>query len=329
MEKMDLERARKWAMDARNARITFLKNADRRSSGFETFLGELARVAPQIKMETETIDPDQRPGLSIEGNLVYHAIPGGMELAPFLDALSLAGGHPLPFDNATGQQVEAVTLPADLRVFMSLHCPHCPAVIAGLAPLPIFNRNIRVHIIDCALFPEAAEEEKVQAVPTVVLGEGFRWTGQFTIQEVLDVLTHRDPATLSPSALERMLKEGDASRLASLMLERGEIFPAFLGLLGSKSWPVRMGAMVVMESLAETHPALARQTAGPLWEQFDEADDAVKGDLLYVLGEIERPETIPRLREIQAGPFAADVREAAAEAIEKIEDCNPIHAEPL
>ncbi len=81
--------------------------------------------------------------------------------------------------------------------------------------------------------------------------------------------------------------------------------------------------MVVMEELAETNPALARQTAEPLWDRFDEADDAVKGDLLYVFGELKSAELLPRLREIQAGPFAADVREAAAEAIEKIAGRNP------
>jgi hypothetical protein len=206
---------------------------------------------------------------------------------------------------------------------MGPQCPHCPAVIARLTPLAISNRNIRVSIIDCALFPEAAEGEKVQAVPTVVLDNGFRWTGPVRIEEILDVLIHRDPAALAPSTLERMLKEGGASRLASMMLEREEIFPAFLGLLASKSWPVRMGAMVVMEELAEKNPTLARRAIEPLWDRFDGADDAVKGDLLYVFGELKSPETLPRLREIQTGPFASDVREAAAEAIEKITGCNP------
>jgi hypothetical protein len=322
MEEKDLERTRKWAMEAGEARITFMKNDDRRSLDFDAFLGDLVRLVPQIKLVTETIDPDQRPGMAIKENLIYHAIPAGMELAPFLDALSLAGGKAPSVDDAMGGQVEAVTLPGDLRVFMGLHCPHCPAVIARLTPLAVSNRNIRVSIIDCALFPEEAEGEKVQAVPTVVLDDGFRWTGQFRIQEILDVLIHRDPAALSPSVLERMLKEGNASRLASMMLEREEIFPAFLGLLLSKSWPVRMGAMVVMEELAESNPALARRTIGPLWDRFDEADDAVKGDLLYVFGELKSAETLPRLREIQAGPFAADVREAAAEAVEKVEGGN-------
>jgi thiol-disulfide isomerase/thioredoxin len=318
MEEKDLDRARKWAMEAREARITFMKNDDLRSFDFEAFLADLVRAAPHISLETEIVDPVERPGMMLVENVIYHAIPAGMELAPFLDALSMAGGKALAFDDAIRRQVEAVTLPADLRVFMGLQCPHCPAVIARLTPVAISNRNVRVSVIDCALFPEAAEGEKVQAVPTVVLDDGFRWTGPVRIEEVLDVLIHRDPAALAPSSLERMLKEGGASRLASMMLEREKIFPAFLGLLASKSWPVRMGAMVVMEKLAEKEPALACQTIGPLWDRFDEAGDAVKGDLLYVFGELKSAGLLPRLREIQTGPFASDVREAAAEAIEKI-----------
>jgi thiol-disulfide isomerase/thioredoxin len=323
MEEKDLERARKWAIEAKEARITFMKNDDRRSLKFGAFLEDLVRMAPQIRLAIETVDSGDRPGMMLADNLVYHAIPGGMELSPFLDALSLAGGSPLALDDAIRRQVEAVTLPAELRVFMSLQCPHCPAVIVRLAPLAISNQNIRVSIIDCVLFPEAAEGEKVQAVPTVVLDDGFRWTGHCRIEEILDVLMHRDPADLAPSALERMLKEGGAIRLAGMMLEREEIFPAFLRLLVSKSWPVRMGAMVVMEELAEKDLALALQTAEPLWGQFDEADDTVKGDLLYVFGELKSTDMLPRIREIQTGPFAPDVRESAAEAAEKIAGCNP------
>jgi hypothetical protein len=311
-------------MDAREAKITFMKNDDRRSLDFDAFLDDLARVAPKIRLEAEAIAPDQFPGMAIRENLIYHAIPSGLELAPFLDALSLAGGRPLPFNDGIHRQVEAVTLPADLRVFMTLQCPNCPAVMAKLIPLAVSNPNIHVSIIDCVLFAEAAENEKVQAVPTVVLGDGFRWTGQVRAEEILDVLIHRDPAAFAASTLERMLKEGHASRLASMMLEREQIFSAFLGLLSSHSWPVRMGAMVVMEELAEKSPTLALQTAEPLWERFDDADDAVKGDLLYVLGELKSPEMLPRLRAIKTGSFPTDVREAAAEAIEKItEILNP------
>jgi thiol-disulfide isomerase/thioredoxin len=323
MEEKDLNRARKWAMEAREARITFLKNDDPRSLDFEAFLADLILVAPQIRLENEIVDPVERPGMRLEVNLLYHAIPAGLELTPFLDALSLTGGRPVVLDDVIGRQVEAVTLPADLRVFMSLQCPHCPAVVATLTALAVSNRNIRASVIDCALFPEEAEREKVQAVPTVVLDGGFRWTGQFRIQEILDVLIHRDAAVLSPSVLARMLKEGNASCLASMMLERRQIFPSFLGLLVSKSWPVRMGAMVVMEELAEKNPALARRAIGPLWDRFGEADDVLKGDILYVLGEIKSPETLPRLREIRTGPFSPDVNEAAAEAIEMIEGRSP------
>jgi hypothetical protein len=323
MERKDQERTRNWAARAGEARITLLKNNDRRCSDFEAFLEDFTLIAPHIKLETEMVDPSDPPGMMLSENLIYHAVPSGLELAPFLDALSLAGQRPPALDDATRHQVEAVTLPADLRVFMGMRCHHCPGVIARLTPLAVSNRNIRIDIIDCALFPEEAKAENVQAVPTVVLDDGFRWTGQLRIEEILDVLIHRDPGALAPSTLERMLKEGDAGRLATMMLEKGEVFAAFLGLLVSKSWPVRMGAMVVMEELAEKDPTLAHQTAEPLWEKFDEADDAIKGDLLYVFGEVKCADLLPRIRKILTGPFAPDVREAAAEAIEKITGCNP------
>jgi hypothetical protein len=84
-----------------------------------------------------------------------------------------------------------------------------------------------------------------------------------------------------------------------------------------------MNAMAAMEELAEKNPALARRAIEPLWNRFDEADDAVKKELLYVFGKLKSAGMLQRLREIQTGPFPAEVREAAAEAIEKITGCNP------
>jgi HEAT repeat protein len=115
-----------------------------------------------------------------------------------------------------------------------------------------------------------------------------------------------------------MLKEGKASKLAEMMLEKAEIFPAFYEVLVHPKWPVRLGAMVVMDELIEKNLDLALKTLEPLQGRFYKVDNRVRGDLLYVLGEMQQKEIIPWLENIINGDYDAEVKEAAQEAFDKL-----------
>ena len=165
-------------------------------------------------------------------------------------------------------------------------------------------------------FPEFAEKDNIQSVPTLILEDQFRWTGMIQLNEVIEMMVNRDPGALGPASMEMMLKEGNAGQLAEMMLNKTEIFPAFYELLIHAKWPVRLGAMVVMEEIIEENPDLAVQTIKPLWQKFDEVDNRVKGDLVYILGQMAPMETTPLLESILNGEYAAEVKEAAKEAME-------------
>ena len=121
-------------------------------------------------------------------------------------------------------------------------------------------------------------------------------------------------------SLENILKDGQASQLADMMLDTHEIFPAFYDLLIHDKWPVRLGAMVVMEEIADKNPALASTANGRLWKQFDHVSDQIKGDILYLFGEIGDAKTIPWLQGVIAGGYGDEVKEAAGEALDKISE---------
>ena len=129
---------------------------------------------------------------------------------------------------------------------------------------------------------------------------------------------NRDPSMLGPVSLEMMLKEGKAGELAAMMLEKGQIFSAFYDVLAHPKWPVRLGAMVVMEELIEADLDLAAQTLVPLWERFHKVDNRVKGDLVYLFGQLKRSESVPQLQAVLKGDYDSEVQEAAQEALDAI-----------
>jgi hypothetical protein len=154
------------------------------------------------------------------------------------------------------------------------------------------------------------------------LEDQFRWTGSVALEELVDTIGSRDPLSLRPASLERMIKEGEAGRLAVMMMEAGKLFPAFYEILTHDKWPIRLGAMVVIEEIAEKKPDLAAEALSPLWAGFQEASVQIQGDILHVFGEIGDPRSVSWLEAVLSGNFDEEVKEAAREAAEKISDAD-------
>jgi hypothetical protein len=313
------KRIREWHNDlSSDIQISLLVTEDQRSREFVGFCENLTRLAPKIQVAQEEGEPSQVPAIQVRPSLCYHAVPLGTELEPFLEALSVSNEKASSMSVSIQNELEKIRLPALLRLYVSQQCPFCPVTVRQIIPLLGANAFIQLTIVDCTLFPEMAQSNKIQSVPTLLLDEQFRWTGSFRLEEVVEVMTNRDPTKLGRLSLERMLKEGNAARLAEMMLEKEEIFPAFLDLLTHKKWPVRLGAMVAMEEITNRNPRLAATVLDPLWERFHHVEDPVKGDIIYILGESGDHKIAPRVKMILSGEYDGEVKEAAREALEKI-----------
>ncbi|MDY6988435.1 MAG: thioredoxin family protein [Thermodesulfobacteriota bacterium] len=301
--------------------IHLLFTDDKRAAQIEDFCKDLVRLAPKVQMVRKEEEHVETPSIGIGSGLRYQAVPLGTELGPFLGAVSDSDKSYAQLSPSLIRGLQEITVPAALSLFVAPQCPHCPVTARQILPLAGASEAIRIRVIDGVLFPEIAQSHHIRSVPTVVLDEQFRWTGTVELKELVDVMTNRDPADLSASSLEGMLKEGDASQVAAMMLEREMIFPSFMDLLVHEKMFVRLGAMVVMEEIVERNRALAAQVVDPLLKRLDEAGDRAQGDILYVLGESGNASLMPALERILKGSFHGEVKEAAQEAMEKIKAC--------
>ncbi len=303
---------------AKEIQIKCLHNDHEQSDPIVQFCDYLSQQVPKISVKKESGDADEFPAIHIHDGLSYQAVPTGTEIAPFIEALQMTAADTAQVDQDIALQLESIDLPTHLVLYVAAQCSFCPQAVRQLLPLLVANRHIHLTVIDAMSFPELAEKDKLQSVPTLILEDQFRWTGTFLTNEIVEIMAKRDPSALGPLSLEMMLKEGDAGRLTEMMLKKAQIFPAFYDLLLHPKWPVRLGAMVVMEELIEKNPDLAAQTIPSLWQQFDAVDDRVKGDLVYILGQIAPLETKPLLESILEGDYEEEVKEAAREAIEQL-----------
>ena len=318
MDHRDEAAIRKWHDRLeQDVRIRLLLTKDPRSVRFSEFADRFAALAPKVHTVREDGGPGEMPALRLGENIRYHALPSGKELGPFLAAAAQA-----PTNSASGipapDAVREIKLPTHLELYIAVHCAFCPAVVRSLLSLVFACPLIRLSVVDAALFNERAQARGIRSVPTVLFEDTYRWTGNPDVAELVDMMARRDPANLRTSTLENMIKEGDAGHVAEMMLAHGQIFSAFLPLLFHETWPVRLGAMVVMEELVEKNVDLLASAADTLWERAQTVDDPIRGDIYYILGQVGDETLIPKLKTVLSGSSGKELKEAAEEAIARI-----------
>jgi len=298
--------------------ITLTK--DDRSETLNKFCKELSELAPKISVLQNKNNDDNAPSIQAGKRITFHGAPAGTELKPFLEILTALDKNSANIAGNIQKRLIKVIMPVELKLFVAQQCSFCPVMISRMFPLSFNNENIHLTIIDCTLFPEIAELNNIKSVPAVLLDEEFRWTGSTRVEEIIEIITDRDPASLSSSAIERICKEGNAADVAKMMIDKEMIFPAFFKLLTHEKWPVRLGAMVVLEYITEQNRKLAAEIVDPLWKFFDDVDVPVKGDIIHIVGETGDYEIIPKLKMILSGKYDDEIKNAAKEALEKIEN---------
>lgn len=285
---------------------------------FQSFVDQVGELVPRVRTKKDGDAMVTLPTLFIGSHVCYQALPVDLELEPFLAVLDDDRAFADRIAPDVRQRLTQLRAPALVKVYITPHCPFCPTAVSILLGLAGCNDRVRVTVIDGALFPDAAQRDRISAAPTVILDDQFRWTGPLDVGELVTLMLDRDPVGLGADALRGMIEEGDAEGVARMMAEREKIFPSFVDLLIHPRWSVRLGAMVSFETLAELAPGLAAGVVEPLMTLFADVDDMVKGDLVHVIGESGNKAALPFLSTVATGEYDEEVRSAAVEAIEKL-----------
>jgi len=314
------EQIRQWGREVDGDRtIRYTTTGHSMDEPFKAFAELVTELAPNVRLKKDGDASVSLPTLFVGRHVAYQALPLDRELALFLDVLGDGDAFADQIAPNVRQRLSQLRAPALVKVYITPHCPFCPTAVSILLGLAACSDQVRVTVIDGELFLEAAQNDRISAAPTVILDDQFRWTGSLDAGELVTLMLDRDPADLGAEALKGMIEDGNAEGVAGMMAECQKMFPAFIELLIHPRWSVRLGAMVVFESLVEIDLGLAALVHEPLVAVFADVDDMVKGDLLHVLGESGNKAALPFLRTVVTGAYDDEVQSAADEAIEKIE----------
>ena len=292
---------------------------DPRGKDLQAFCRRLGEIAPNIRTKEDMDETGPLPAIRIGERLRYRGVPAGKELEPFLEAISLLDLNAPSVDATLTEGFDALEAPADLQIFVTPFCGFCPAVLRRLMPLPFAADSVYLTVIDGTLFPDLASAKNIKSVPTLVMDDHLRWTGMVDMDELKQAVINRDPGMLSTKTLERILEtEGGAYELAGMMHRHGKVLSAFADLLADERFTIRLAAMVTVEDLMDRDNHMALQLIRPMLDRYNGAPVSVKGDFIYLFGELKAAEALPLMQQAATADPNEEIREAAREALEKV-----------
>lgn len=316
MNNQDMNKINRWLNhNNKELNMDFIYCNDIQGNLIKNSIEEISKVSDRIHIKIKKDGDCKESFLSAKPNIVIKGEIKDKILEILFDIIDDRGADKLQKYTEISKRI---TTPLFLKLYVAPNCPHCPLVARELSLLSIINSNINIEIIDGLLFPGKAENDAIRSVPTLIFNENFRWVGQVQMSDVVEVLTNIDPENLSSRSIQTMIEAGKANAVAKLMLDEGIVFNSLFDLLVNEKWSVRLGAMVVAEEIGHSDKLIANQLIENLWNRYDTVGDSVKGDIVYLIGEIGSAIYIDKLKALVRQNPVPDLLDAVKDSLETL-----------
>ena len=166
------------------------------SSELESFITALVSLSDKLDMEVSDrqvagnfapcVEVCQADG--IPTGLAFHGVPSGHEFTSFVLGLYNAAGPGQALDEATQEQIAAITNKTDIKILVTLSCTMCPDLVVAAQRIATANPNITAHVYDIRHFENLKNQYNVMSVPCMVLNNQNVFFGKKNIQQILLLL---------------------------------------------------------------------------------------------------------------------------------------------
>ena len=99
-----------------------------------------------------------------------------------------AAGPGQALDEATREQIAAVTNKTDIKILVTLSCTMCPDLVVAAQRIAAANHNITAHVYDIRHFENLKDQYKVMSVPCMVINDDKILFGKKNVSQLLTEL---------------------------------------------------------------------------------------------------------------------------------------------
>ncbi|MBI9008574.1 MAG: thioredoxin family protein [Tenericutes bacterium] len=118
----------------------------------------------------------------------FNGIPAGHEINSFLTAVLDMSGLDYQLDPAIIERLSKIDKDVNIKVFVTLSCPHCPGAVSKAHRLAMLNSHVNAEMIEAQTFSALSQKYNVSGVPKIVINETHELTGNQPLEAFLDEL---------------------------------------------------------------------------------------------------------------------------------------------
>lgn len=116
----------------------------------------------------------------------FVGVPLGHEINSLL-ATTLELGQEAPaLPQDVIEKIKAIDKPTNIKVFVTLGCPHCPGAVHKAHQMAMLNDNIEAEMVEAQTFNELSMKHNVSSVPHIVINDGKSFVGNQPIETFIN-----------------------------------------------------------------------------------------------------------------------------------------------
>ena len=164
-----------------------------------SLVNSVAELSDKIKVEIcdcEENDPkakeygiERHPAISIDGDKDYgirfYGVPAGKEFTTFIESIMLVSSRKPVLTPEATELLSKVNHKVNLKVFVTLECPYCPAMVIRAHKLALANDYITAEMIESSQFAQLASDHNIFGVPNTIINNGLGSVEGLVTEEIL------------------------------------------------------------------------------------------------------------------------------------------------
>jgi glutaredoxin-like protein len=115
----------------------------------------------------------------------FNGIPAGHEINSFISAIMEMSGVEFGFSDKVLERIAKINKAVDIKVFVTLSCPHCPGAVQTAHRLAMLNNNIKGEMIEAQTFYDLSTKYNVSGVPKIIINDKLELLGNQPVEEFL------------------------------------------------------------------------------------------------------------------------------------------------
>ena len=84
------------------------------------------------------------------------------------------------------EKIKAIDKPTNIKVFITLGCPHCPGAVHKAHQMAMLNENIQAEMVEAQTFNALSTKYGVSGVPHIVINDSHSFVGNQPIEVFVD-----------------------------------------------------------------------------------------------------------------------------------------------